>query len=332
MKKSTRPIRMAAFAALMLAATIGFAGPAAATHVGCGDTITTDTTLDSNIGPCTGTAITIGANGITLDLDGFSISGVVGVPGEGPGILLQGRTGVTVKGGTVEHFDAGIAILGGSSNTVRDMTVDRNEGDSSTDFGDGIAVASSHFNTIKDNTVTRNAPYDGIGLFGGGGSDDNTIKDNLVTDNIGTRTIGPHGTTEEDDGIRLENGSQRNTVKGNTVLRNGLDGIAVFFQSTDNVIKDNEVRDNGHLPTLNRKGDGIHVFLQANRTLVQDNQVFDNGRRGIQIDSMNNQILDNATGGNADLDLLDLNPGGTCDNNVWLGNSFTTALPACTTA
>lgn len=332
MRVVTRPIRFVAAAAVVLGATLGFAGPASATHVGCGATIVVNTTLDSNIGPCTGTGITIGADGISLNLNGFTISGVTGVPGEGPGILLQGRTDVTVKGGTVEHFDAGVALVGGSANTVKDMTVDRNEGDSTTDFGDGIAVLSSHFNTIKSNTVTRNAPFDGIGLFGFGGSDDNVIKDNFVADNIGTRTIGPHGPTEEDDGIRLENRSDRNTVKNNTVLRNGLDGIAVFFQSTDNVIKDNVVNENGKTPVLNRKGDGIHVFVQANRTTIKDNDVFDNGAFGIIVSSQQNVIQDNSTGGNDDTDLIDTNAGATCDANVWSGNTFDTADPTCTTA
>jgi len=41
----------------------------------CGDTITTSTTLTSNLGPCTSTGIFMGANGITLDCNGYTISG-----------------------------------------------------------------------------------------------------------------------------------------------------------------------------------------------------------------------------------------------------------------
>ena len=57
-------------ACLVINAT-AFAG-----HVGCGDVLVADTTLDGNVGPCgPGTAITIGADCVTLDLNGFSIIG-----------------------------------------------------------------------------------------------------------------------------------------------------------------------------------------------------------------------------------------------------------------
>ena len=96
---------------------IGTAGPASAAHVSCGQTILVSTVLDSNIGPCGSTGLIVAANNITLDLNGFTVSG--GPAGEGgPGILLYGTTGVTVKNGTVTQFDAGVSIEGGSGITV----------------------------------------------------------------------------------------------------------------------------------------------------------------------------------------------------------------------
>lgn len=323
--------RLTAFALLSLIASLLLVDEASAAHVTCGQTIVANTTLDSDVGPCPGTGIIVGASNITLNLNGHRVFATAGVPGEGAGIHLVGRSGVRIINGTVEFFDAGIAIEGGGSNTVQGMTLNRNEGDSTTDFGDGLALNASHDNVIQGNTVTRNAPYDGIGLFGSGGSDRNRIMGNVVTDNVGTRTIGPHGPTEEDDGIRLENGSQFNVVSGNTVLRNGLDGIAVFFQSTDNIIQGNDVRENGFHEGTTRPGDGIRVFTQANRTLVQGNQSFGNASNGIEINSQQNRILANQTGANVSFDLFDTNAGGTCDANVWAGNTFTTAAPPCTT-
>jgi hypothetical protein len=79
--------------------TGGFAmTPAAAAHVGCGDVITVDTLLDSDVGPC--------ETGLTLD-DVF---------------------GVAVTGGTVSDFDAGIFIAGGFANFVSGMEVRDNIG------------------------------------------------------------------------------------------------------------------------------------------------------------------------------------------------------------
>ena len=46
------------------------AGQALARQVGCGDTITTDTTLDSDLVNCPNNGVVIGADNITLDLKG----------------------------------------------------------------------------------------------------------------------------------------------------------------------------------------------------------------------------------------------------------------------
>jgi len=55
--------------------TVVGGGQALASHVGCGDTITTDTTLDSDLVNCPNNGIVIGANNITLDLNGHTIDG-----------------------------------------------------------------------------------------------------------------------------------------------------------------------------------------------------------------------------------------------------------------
>ena len=41
----------------------------------CGDTITADTTLDRDLTDCPNNGIVVGADGITLDLNGHTISG-----------------------------------------------------------------------------------------------------------------------------------------------------------------------------------------------------------------------------------------------------------------
>src|SRR5215216_7509934 len=50
-------------------------GQALASHLRCGDTITTDTTLDSELVNCPNNGIVIGADNITLDLNGHRIDG-----------------------------------------------------------------------------------------------------------------------------------------------------------------------------------------------------------------------------------------------------------------
>ena len=50
-------------------------GQASASHVSCGDEITADTTLDSDLVDCPGNGIVIGADDITLDLNGHLVDG-----------------------------------------------------------------------------------------------------------------------------------------------------------------------------------------------------------------------------------------------------------------
>lgn len=321
--------RLTALTTALTVAILGLAAPAAASHVSCGDVITTDTTLDSDVGPCTSDGLIIEADGITLDLNGHRIFGLEDLPGEGVGVRIVGRTGVHVTNGVISDFDAGVALLDGANqNKVSGITARDNVGTAFGDFGDGIAISQSHDNLILKNTVVRNGPFDGIGMFNG--SSGNTINQNFVADN----DIASSPTVNQDDGIRMEPNTTNNTVVNNTVLRNGLDGIAVFFQSTGNVIENNTVRDNGFHDKLHRKGDGIRVFSEGNNTLIKSNSVFDNAANGIRVDSLNNDILDNKTGGNGveienAFDLHDSNE--NCDNNTWSNNTFDTANPPCTT-
>ena len=59
--------------AVMLFALQG--GQAFAAHVTCGDVITQDTTLDSDLIDCPGDGLVIGADGVTLDLGGHTVDG-----------------------------------------------------------------------------------------------------------------------------------------------------------------------------------------------------------------------------------------------------------------
>ena len=69
---------LASLAVILLAVAVPGAmggGRALASHVGCGDMITTDTTLDSDLVDCPNNGIVIGADDVTLDLNGHTIDG-----------------------------------------------------------------------------------------------------------------------------------------------------------------------------------------------------------------------------------------------------------------
>ena len=182
---------LAATVAVVLAVT---GGEASADHVSCGDTITVDTTLDSDLIDCPNNGIVIGADDITLDLNGHRIDGdgTSRLPAATPekefcdvGVLNDGHDGVTMRDGSVREFDAGVFVVQGprqpgaghllqEEHLLRlrgrrarpDSRVrDSSGSDNIPPEGDGMGVFGSHHVRIVDNTF-RNNPGPGIHVDG----------------------------------------------------------------------------------------------------------------------------------------------------------------------
>lgn len=79
--------------------------------------ITSDTILQQNLND----NVVIGADDITLDCNGFSISGAPLPPGAG--IALSSRNGVTIKNCTVNGFFNSLSVTGSSSVSLVDIIV-----------------------------------------------------------------------------------------------------------------------------------------------------------------------------------------------------------------
>jgi parallel beta-helix repeat protein len=332
------------------ASGLALADPASAAIVACGQTITQSTVLTADVGPCNGPGIIIGANGITLDLAGRHVFGTAAA-GEGAGVQVTDRTGVTVRNGTVRGFDIGVAVTRGSGNTVTQVTARDNVGSGTAIGGDGIALISSSSNRVLSNTVTGNGPFSGITTFaeaGGAAPAGNLISGNSVLNNIvGHDRVTP--TETEADGIRLENGTTGTTVTNNFVVGNGLDGIALFADTTNNTVRGNQVRGNGFYRTTIRRGSGIIVFSRSSGNVIDGNQVTGNADSGIDVrppvgmsaGATNNRITGNTAVGNSvrpfipnatfgqSFDLKDGNA--ACNANVWFGNRYRTFNQPCVT-
>ena len=355
-------MRRRATGALALLVLTGLGGvittsPASAATLACGQTITQSTTLENDVGPCSNFGIIVGADGITLDLNGHRVFGTPGPSSDGAGVYLLNRTGVTVTNGTVSDFSIGVAIDGGSGNTVTAITARDNIGGAGDIGGDGIAILASRGNQVTGNSTVDNGPFSGIGLYSRRDSDhpgtpgvarDNVISGNQVVGNIiGRDRSTPTGT--DNDGIRLENDAAFNTITDNLVARNGLDGISLFADTSDNVVRANSVQGNGFYRTTARRGDGIIVFNRSTRNVVDSNLVTGNADSGIEVrgpvgtnaGATRNRIVNNTAVDNSALpfipsavfgpsfDLKDGNPG--CDANVWSGNRYRTFNQPCVT-
>jgi len=342
--------------AAAVVATVPLVGTAGAqVSVGCGQTITVDTTLTGNVGPCANNGIIIGANRITLDLGGFRIFGTPN-SGDGAGVLLQGRQSVTVRNGTVTEFDAGVVILGGARNTVRAIAARNNIGAAfgttgpTALYGDGILIQGSSSNTVIDNVAENNGPFSGIGVIRGDGDHPamppadapfNVIQNNSVLSNIACRRGNPPRGFCDNDGIRIEPNVTDTRIIGNNVVGNGLDGIALFGGTQRNFVSNNQTVRNGFVGAV--PGDGVRVFGLNNT--IELNTGYGNAASGISVarrapmagsfpaanvNGRGNTLRQNTAQGNGINDLWDSNRNPDCDANIWTGNKGNVAVPACT--
>lgn len=327
-------------------------GTAGAAHVACGQTLTTSTTFDADVGPCD-EGITIGADNIVVDLAGHTLSGPSRPELDQPGIDTNRRRGVVIRNGTVTAFAAGVVLRGGSGHTVTDMVVRDNLGSPSSDgdYGDGIALFDSNDNRITRNRVIHNGTYNGIGLVN---ANRNRIEHNLILDNnvplLDRVTHEPRGT--RDFGIwilSLAPGlpADGNIVRANQVVRSGSDGIRIAGFTFDNVVQTNVVTHSGLGPSpIFGEGDGISVL--GNRTQVLGNITSRNGHDGLAVrlllggapgfvSGQANTVRSNVSSRNnlrprstPGFDLTDTNP--ACDANVWSANRFVTFSQPCVTS
>jgi Right handed beta helix region len=221
----------AAVAATMLLAVS--AGLALASHVHCGDVLTQDTTLDSDLINC-GSGVSVGANDITLDLNGHVVDGVT--PPEGMGGAgvdnFANYSGLTVENGTIQQFGRGLltGIRGGARDTlVQDVT-----------FRDNSAAVDG---PLFDSRIAGNAVFGtgfpGFNLFG----DNIEVEGNLLSRSgavepgfnpvgillrgLGPFTVSANRVRGYGDGIWATEAIQEILIARNSADRNASNGIRV---------------------------------------------------------------------------------------------------------
>jgi parallel beta-helix repeat protein len=237
-----------AILALAMAACLAF-GPAraSASQVSCGDTITTDTKLDRSLVNCPNNGIVIGADNITLDLNGHTIDG----DGKSSGCPVtaicdvgvanaDGHVGVTIEGGSVKEFEFGVLLDGVAGNRLLEL------------------AASSNF-------------FSGISLFD---STDSRVVKSSADDN---------GLTTEANGIQLF-GSRHVRIERNSVSGNGDDGIDVSDsnhnliaknRASDNVFAAMGINGNGNVVSRNVTRNPGDIIVVGNRNVITRNHVAD---------------------------------------------------------
>ena len=217
------PATVAAALALIVLGLLTLSGAEAADkQPSCGDMITVDTTLDKDLVDCPNNGIIIGADNITLDLNGHRIDGDGTEFADCPkntfcdvGVLNDRHGGVKIKGGS---SGSSRSVCGSPAlTTAGSWTSPRRRTSSS-----ALWSAKSSRSVVRDGSFSNNvAPEgDGIGLFA---SDHIKIVDNSIEDNPGP-------------GIHID--STDNLIKQNRLARNGP---SMLIDGDDNEVRHNRV-------------------------------------------------------------------------------------------
>jgi hypothetical protein len=144
--------------------------PAGKAPVKCGDVITRDTKLRNDLVGCPGSGLVIGADDVTLDLNGHTISGDSDFSdSEEAGVQVRGFDEAVVKNGTIENFPQ--VVNAGDFGAVSDMVIRDIDGDgifglvfavgdrnrivhsSFTGGGDGGVSVTGNENVIAHNSI-----------------------------------------------------------------------------------------------------------------------------------------------------------------------------------
>jgi parallel beta-helix repeat protein len=220
-------------------------GPAAAhdrAPLSCGERLTHSVRLRADLTGCTGEGLVIGADGVTVDLNGHSLAGTGG--GESTGVTnFGGYSHMTLKNGIVERFGGVLTVTGDPQARSTEVVV-RNV--SATDgvarvrvfaagtsrlrlennaFGGGIQVFDSDHAILDENVVH------GGQLAFYGTADGNRVSDNAIdgSDESGILFYGGFGA------------SRNGRITGNTIDGAAHQGIHLAGDVTGTVVRHNTV-------------------------------------------------------------------------------------------
>ena len=250
----------------------------------CGHTVTADTVLDADVGPCTGTAIVL-VGPAKLDLAGHAIVGDAQAPDhcvriEGTGARLENgvvrscQSGVLVEGDG-QHTIAGVLSTGHAVSGFR-VNSDRNllSGTTAIDnAGQGFRIRGSR-NRLEGCAASGNATgFSSTGernrLIGNTASGNATgfFIDELSSEHRLDQNLALHN---DGRGFRVESGGHRLTQ--NRAVGNGSEGIWVFGQAR---IKESLAIGNATtdlFDALDECGDNVwrkNVFGSRNRSCIR---------------------------------------------------------------
>jgi parallel beta-helix repeat protein len=278
------------------------AGAASGQPAQCGQVITGDVTLESDL-HCSGdglAGLVIGADGVTLDLGGHTLFDDIasrGIDNSGGydrvtirnGAVSAGAVGIELRDASrnrLVNLEAQITVTGGDRNVVRDSRLPGAR-------SGGLEVAGSDRMRILRNTVSGH--WAGAMHIDSNGS--------LIAGNITIRGIVVAGSDNRivrnlvQDGFTLPNivveSGAGNVIARNWILANQAAFGIELRGGTNTVVRDNLV--------TGAAFDGISVTSEATTTTVSANVATGNRDDGIGVESATTAVARNVASTNGDL-------------------------------
>jgi hypothetical protein len=248
--------------------TVVTGGLAQASALHCGDVITVNTRLGSDLVNCPDNGLVIGADNITLDLNGHVIDGDgTPFPSCPPDTACDvgvdnsaGHSHVTIKDGSIRQFDTGVLVIGGGAagDHIRDLAV--------LHTGTVGIVVTQTTRTVIDHNVVRDPGVVAVFLTSSAKA---RVASNVASGSTGYAMFLPDDSnsrivhnrlTVSEHGFAI--GGTGNVVRGNMVTNSG-GSIDVFDGAVSTRVEFNR---------LSRVGDGVIVGV-ASGTVVAHNAV-----------------------------------------------------------
>ncbi|MBI2607552.1 MAG: right-handed parallel beta-helix repeat-containing protein [Candidatus Doudnabacteria bacterium] len=277
---------------------VSAAQPAQAAHIACGEILTSSTKLDADLVCLFGSGLIIGANGVSVNLNGYTITGDPSVGGSYGIDNTGGFDNVTVKNGKIVGFEQGIRMIGAEKVNIKDLEFSGQTSSHAIDIklSEDVAVKNSSFvlpTVFLGPEAVRLQSVDNVNIK------DLDIDGGFIGINFACFPC--DGTPEA---------PTTGTVKNN-LIKGAFTGVLIA-NSDDAYVKNNTIRDGvsvvcGFCGPLTIPARGIHVaFLSNSGTKISGNEVFDNDGIGIRasgdgtttgLEVSKNEVHDNASDG-----------------------------------
>lgn len=269
--------------------------------VDCGDTLTTDVRLTGNLQCLREPGLTVGADGVDINLGGYNITQGIFSGGGGPPAIDNGAgfADMTLRNGSLTNVGEGVHVTGGTRNRILNLDVGA--------AGNGVTIEGGSFHEVRGSDLGGRS----VGLLATGS---NSL---LVTGNVTRGSFGS-GIFVTGDLVRiLGNEANRGgdpfanpsgitfTGSGARIADNRVDGAwngGIKVTGASNVVVDNLVT-GARFPLMGDEpwaGDGIFVGAFSRDTVLRRNRTDDNEGDGIEVQATGTRLEGNAAFGNGD--------------------------------